>query len=267
MKIGIFDSGIGGLLVTKAIVKKMPQYDYIYLGDTKHLPFGDKSQEVIYEYTKSAVDYLFKNGCKIIIIACNTASTRALRKLQREYLPKYYPDRRILGIIIPTIEIIAKNNFYHKLGILATEATVNSKVFPKEIKKLNSKVLVYQQAAPLLSLMIEKGGLKWIDSALHEYLKPLLKRNVDIIVLGCTHYPIVKNKIRKFVGNKIKVISQDEIVPKKLENYLIRHPEIESKITQNRRITFLVTDKTDQLSELAKKWFGKNIQLKLIKLK
>lgn len=266
MKIGIFDSGIGGLLVIRAIVKKLPQYDYIYLGDTKHVPYGDKSQEVIYDYTKKGVEYLFKKGCNIIILACNTASTRALRKLQREYLPKHYPDRRILGIIIPTVEAVSKSDQFLKLGVLATEATVDSKVFPQEIKKINKKAIVFQQSAPLLATMIEKGGLKWIDPALAYYLKPLMKNKVNAVLLGCTHYPIVKNKIRKIVGKKIKVISQDEIVPEKLVDYLKRHPELESKLTKQKIVEFYVTDRTPQIEQLAYKWFGKTIKLKLVKL-
>ena len=148
MKIGIFDSGLGGLIVAKAIHKLMPEYDYVYLGDTKRVPYGNRSEETIFEFTKEGVDYLFrKENCAIIIIACNTASARALRKLQKEYLPKNFPDRKILGVLIPAAEECVK---FKKVGILATRGTVNSNTFPKEIRKLNKKIKVFQNSAPML---------------------------------------------------------------------------------------------------------------------
>lgn len=265
MKIGIFDSGLGGLIILKSIVKKLPQYDYMYLGDTKRVPYGDRSQEVIYEFTRQAVEYLFKQNCKLVILACNTASSRALRKLQKEFLPKYYPDRKILGVIIPTVEAIKEQVKVNRVGIIATQATVDSKAIEKEYKKLNSRATVYQNAAPVLVPLIENNGLKLIEPILKFYLKPLLKKKIQAVVLGCTHYVIVKKLIKKIVGQNILVVSQDEIVPSKLKTYLKKHAEVESKLSKNSKIDLRVTDLTDHYINLSKQWFDSNTKLKLIK--
>jgi glutamate racemase len=264
MKIGVFDSGVGGLLLTKELKKTLSNYDFIYLGDTKRVPYGDRSEEAIFEFSKECIEYLFAKGCKLVIIACNTASARALRKLQQEWLPQRYPDRRILGVIIPTVEGLHQAK---RIGVLATAATVRSKTFVSEIRKLNPKIKVYQQAAPLLVPLIENGAVKWAGPILAEYLKPLQKEKVDYLVLGCTHYPVLKQKIRRLVGKKIKVISQDELVPAKLKNYLKRHPEIERKLSKRGTLTLLVTDLTEHYKELAKDWFGKNARLREVTLK
>lgn len=265
MKIGIFDSGLGGLIVLKSVVKKLPEYDYIYLGDTKRVPYGDRSQEVIYQFTKQAVEYLFRQNCKLVVLACNTASSRALRKLQKEFLPKYYPDRKILGVIIPTVEAVNEQLGIKRLGIIATQATVDSKAIVKEYKKLNSRAMVYQNASPVLVPLIENNGLKLIEPILKFYLKPLLKKKIQAIVLGCTHYAIVKKLIKKIVGPKVLVFSQDEIVPTKLKIYLNNHPEVEGKLSRNRKIDLRVTDLTDHYVSLTKQWFDSRIKLKLIK--
>jgi glutamate racemase len=266
MKIGIFDSGIGGLLVTRAIVKKLPQYDYIYLGDTHRVPYGNRSEEAIYQFTREGIEYLFKKNCQLIIVACNTASARALRRIQQDYLPKNYPDRRVLGVIIPTVEYLAEyiDTKRIRVGVLATLATVKSKAFPKELKKISPQVRVFQQPAPLLVPLIENNGLKRINPILKEYVQQLLKNRVKAIILGCTHYSLLKGSLRKMFGQKVKIVSQDEIVPAKLKNYLQRHPEIENKLSKKNKRAFLVTDLTSQVDKLAKQWFGKNIKLKKV---
>jgi glutamate racemase len=263
MKIGIFDSGVGGLLVTRKLKKALPKYDFIYLGDTKRVPYGDRSEEAIFEFSKESVDYLFRQGCRLVIIACNTASARALRRLQQSWLPKHYPDRRILGVIIPTVEAIGAAE---RIGILATVSTVRSKTFVSEIKKLNPKAKIYQQAAPLLVPIIENGALKWSKPIIREYLKPLLKEKVDCLVLGCTHYPLIKQRVKEIAGNKVKVLSQDEIIPSKLKSYLKRHPEIERKLSKRGTLKLSVTDLTPHYKHLAKVWFGKNIKLTEVEL-
>ena len=189
MKIGIFDSGIGGLITTKAIRKMMPEYDYVYLGDTKRIPYGDKSHETVYKYTKEAVNYLFhKEDCAIVVIACNTASARSLRKIQKEYLLKEFKDRKVLGVLIPAAEEIFN---YKRIGILATVGTVASNTFPLEIKKVKPKAKIFQNPAPMLVPLIEEGkSIKIIKPFLLEYLKPLINKNIDALILGCTHYPI-----------------------------------------------------------------------------
>lgn len=263
MKIGIFDSGLGGLIVAKAIHKLMPEYDYVYLGDTKRVPYGNRSQETIFEFTRDAVDYLFrKENCAIIIIACNTASARALRKIQKEYLPKNFPNRRILGVLIPAAEEAAT---FKKVGILATRGTINSNAFPKEIGKLNKKIKVFQNPATMLVPLAEEGEDLLVKQFIKKYVRPLVAKKIDALVLGCTHYPIFKQRIEKEAGKKIRIISQDEIIPKKLKNYLTQHTEIERKLSKKRGVKILVTDKTQTVNELTSRWFGK-IKPKLVKI-
>ena len=264
MKIGIFDSGVGGLVLLKSIAKKLPQYDYLYLGDTKRVPYGGRSQDTIYQFTKEAVDYLFQNNCKLVILACNTASTRALRRLQREYLPKHYPDRKILGVIIPTVEVVIELIDINKVGVLATQATVNSDVFIEECIKLNPKLKIYQQAAPLLVPLVEHDGMKWAEPILKHYISPLLKQKVQAIILGCTHYPIFKTALRRLVGKNVNIISQDEIVPAKLLKYLRNHSEIEKTLSKHGKVELRVTDITEHYKTLTRKWFGKDIPIKKV---
>ncbi len=305
MKIGIFDSGLGGLLIAKSIIKAMPEYDYVYLGDTKRVPYGNRSHETVYEFTKEAVEYLFeKENCGLVIIACNTASARALRRLQQEFLPKYdiaspgastqvlgssrdytRPDhsqkhtgsatlsRRILGVLIPAAEEAAK---YKKVGVLATVGTVASESFVKEIlarssfseggKKINNKTKVYQNAAPMLVPLIEAGETNNTKVFLDKYLKPLLVKKVEALILGCTHYPILKNEIKKIVPSNVKIISQDEIIPKKLKDYLTRHPEINKNLKKSKKVKILFTDITPTVEGLTKKWFGKEIKPQYVEI-
>jgi len=177
MKIGIFDSGLGGLFLTKAITDAVPEYDYVYLGDTKNLPYGNRSKDDVYDLTKNAVDYLFKNDCELIILACNTASALALRRLQQEYLPTHYPDRKILGVLVPMAEAAAERR-PSKIGVLGTLGTVNSRAFINEIQKIHPEAEVIQSAAPLLVPIIENDEMESAGPVLHEYLDPL--KNVEI---------------------------------------------------------------------------------------
>lgn len=257
MKIGIFDSGLGGLLITKAIRKKMPKYDYVYLGDTKRVPYGNRSSEAVYEFTKEGVNYLFeKENCGLIILACNTASARALRRLQREYLPKKYPTRKILGVLIPAAE---ETQGFLRVGVLATSGTVVSGSFPKEIKKVDKRIKVFQIPAPMLVPLVEAGETVLAKEFLKKYLKPLLAKKVEKVILGCTHYPFYKKEIKKYVS----VISQDEVIPKKLLQYLKKHPEL--KLSQEGKLKILITDLTQNTKEFSKKWFGETVKPKLIR--
>lgn len=239
MRIGVFDSGLGGLTILKAILAKLPQYDYIYFGDNARVPYGNKSKEIIYRYTKQAIDFLAKKNCSLIIIACNTVSAAALRRIQREYLPKKYPNIKILGVIRPTVEEAATNGS-HRLGVIGTKATIKSGAFVREIKKLNSKIRVYQLVTPLLVPLIEKTG-KVPDSVLEKYLKPLKNKGIDDLILGCTHYELVQKDIQRIMGKNIKVITEGKIVAKKLEDYLNRHPEIEQKLSKKRKRIYHTT--------------------------
>jgi glutamate racemase len=196
MKIGIFDSGLGGLLVLKRIAQELPEYDYIYLGDTARVPYGDKSPEAIYLFTEQAVDWLFNQGCELIIVACNTASAQALRKIQQCFLPGQYDDRRVLGVIIPTVEMIAKAP-HPRIGVLATSATVKSQVYELELKKLLPDAQVFQQAAPMLVPLIEQGELAEAEREALNYIKPLLEQDIQTLILGCTHYELLAPKLRQ----------------------------------------------------------------------
>lgn len=265
MKIGIFDSGLGGLVITKAIIRKLPKYDFIYLGDTKRVPYGNRSQETIYEFTKQAVEYLFKQNCLLVILACNSASAMALRRLQREFLPKKYPKRRILGVIVPTVEIASQGKRAKKIAVIATAGTINSHIYRKELSKINKNIQVSEKAAPLLVPLVENGGVKFAKPVLEDYLKEF-KGKIDGLVLGCTHYPILKNLIKNIIGKKVKIISQDEIIPAKLIDYLKRHPEINKKLSRTGKRKFLVTDIAANFQETANRMFGKNISFNKIKL-
>jgi len=242
MKIGVFDSGLGGLAIAQAIMRRLPDYDYLYLGDTKRVPYGGRSQEAIHEFTSQAVTYMFQHGCQIVILACNTASAEALRKSQQEYLPKNYPSRRVLGVIIPTAEACFESGEIDRVGVLATNSTVESKAYERELLRQCPSVEVFQVAAPLLVPIVENDGRKYAGPMLDDYLAPLLAAGVDRIVLGCTHYCLLKDEIRARAG--IPVISQDEVIPEKLENYLYRHPEIVERLDRSGFCEYHVTDLT-----------------------
>jgi len=268
--IGVFDSGFGGLTVLQELVKTLPNYNYIYLGDSARAPYGSRSQKTIYQFTEQAVEYLFNKNCQLIILACNTASSEALRKIQQEMLPQKYPNRKVLGVVVPASEQAVQITKNKKIGIIATEATVNSQAFPKQINKIDSNIKVFQQSAPLLVPIIEYGEHQSsvAETMLRKYLKPLLKKNIDTLVLGCTHYQILKNKIKKIVGKQIKVVIEGKIAGDKLENYLQRHPEINNKLSKQTSLEFLTTDLGQRFKRLGKLFFGKEIQpLKKISLK
>lgn len=266
MKIGIFDSGLGGLIIAKSVIKKLPKYDYIYLGDTKNLPYGDKTPSQVYEYTKKAVDFLFKQDCELVIVACNTASALALRKIQQKYLPYTYPNRRVLGVVIPTLEEANRKNKYNSIGVIATTAAIKSHIYKKELQKIDNKAKIYELATPELVNFIEKNSLQRAAESLQLYLRQFEEKGIDALVLGCTHYPILKQVAKKTLGKKVKVISQDEIIPKKLLDYLKKHQEIAKKLSQKRSRRFTVTKATKGFQEVASGLFGKKLDLELVKL-
>ncbi len=265
--IGVFDSGFGGIHILRSIVKKLPRYNYIYLGDTARAPYGTRSQETIYEFTRQAVEFLFQKDCGIVILACNTASTVALRKLQQEFVPKFYPDRKVLGVLIPAIEEAIDLTQNGRIGVLATEATVASCAFPVQLEKAakilgdDRKLKIFQQSAPLLVPIVETidkhpQATKMI---LQKYLAPLTKKKIDTLILGCTHYGILEKEIKKVIGPKIHVVSEANVVAGKLVDYFARHPEIESKILRSGTTRFFTTDLTERFRILGGKFFGKKI--------
>ncbi len=265
MKIGIFDSGLGGLIVTQSLIKNLGEYDYIYYGDTARVPYGNRSQDTIYKFTIEAVKYLFANDCKLVILACNTASTEALRRTQKEYLITKYPNRKVLGVVIPTVEVAVGKTKNKKIGVIGTLSTVKSQSFVREINKLDSEIQVFQKPTPLLVPLIENQGKKWAEPILDEYLKSLTDKDIDTLILGCTHYPVLKDIIREKVGSKIKVISQDEIIPEKLQDYLSRHPKVKKDLTKNSKQEFIVTKLTENIQDLAQELFIKKIDFQLPK--
>jgi glutamate racemase len=261
MKIGVFDSGIGGLFTLKAITKLLPAYDYVYLGDTKRVPYGSRSEDTIYTFLKEGVDFLFSQDCALVVVACNTASTTALRRIQQEYIPVAWPDRNALGMIVPLAEACEPHK---SIGVIATIATVASLAYPAEITKRFLHTSVRQVAAPLLVPLIEQGERQWVEPILADYLKKFGTKKLDALVLGCTHYPIVKSLFKKLLPKGTVIISQDSVVPKKLQTYLSKHGEIYERLSKNSTRRFCVTDITPAVAELTSKWFGKDTVLERV---
>jgi len=228
--IGVFDSGYGGLTILSDIREQLPQYDYLYLGDNARAPYGTRSFDVVYEYTLQAVKELFDRGCYLVILACNTASAKALRTIQQNDLPGLFPDRRVLGVIRPSTEILGALTSTGHVGVLATEGTVRSESYVIELHKFSPDTVVNQQACPMWVPLIEnnrhlsEAGKMFIKEDVDQLLAsdPL----IDVILLGCTHYPLVKNYLEEIVPPHVKIVSQGSIVAKSLEDYLVRHPEI-----------------------------------------
>lgn len=268
--IGIFDSGLGGLTVLKELADKLPEYDYVYLGDSARAPYGNKSQAVIYDYTRQAVDFLFKQGCGLIIIACNTASAKALSRIQQEWLPPRYPEGRVLGVVIPSAEAAAAVASNQKpparIGVIGTRATVESGVYEAELNKILTarpalkikKWAIHVRACPLLVPLVEEGwtGKPETRMILKKYLRPLKAKKVNALILGCTHYPFLEADIKRIMGKNVKMISTPRAVAGKLIDYLTRHPEIESRLSKNGRRVFYTTDEIARFRTIALNFLG-----------
>ncbi|NCN22136.1 glutamate racemase [Candidatus Falkowbacteria bacterium] len=259
--IGVFDSGLGGLTVLKNFLKFLPEYNYLYLGDNARVPYGEKSTEVIYEYSLQAMEFLFSQGCNLIIIACNTASAQALRKLQQEYLKQNYPDRKILGVVRPLAEFAAESK-KDIIGIIGTRSTVNSQAYDNEIKNLNKKIKVQAIAAPLLVPLIEEGWAKKPETKmiLKKYLRPLKTNKIKLLILACTHYPFLLKDVKRICGKNILVPNPGEVVAQSLKVYLNNHPELGLKKTKNPSRNFYSSDKNGLFKKLAEKFLGKKIK-------
>lgn len=260
--IGVFDSGFGGLTVLKEFLSVLPEYDYMYLGDNARAPYGEKSQKEIYRYTCEGMAFLFDNGCDLAIVACNTASAKALRKIQQSFLPKNYPDKKVLGVIVPTAEEVGEKGF-KRVGIIGTESTVKSKTYVRELRKIDERIKIFQKACPRLAPLIEKDGMKSseMEKAIRSYLEPLKNKKIDALVLGCTHYPILLKEIRSVMGDGIEIINPPLIIADKLKNYLERHKEIESKLSKNKKIVFHTTGDIKKFSGLGGKFLGRRIKI------
>jgi glutamate racemase len=259
--IGVFDSGVGGLTVLKSFLRDLPDYDYAYLGDNARTPYGNKSLEVIYEYTRQAVDFLFSRGCILIILACNTASAKALRRIQREWLPTHYPERRVLGVVIPLAEAGVEVTRYGRIGVIGTRATIESKVYDQELNKLKTGLKVCGLACPLLVPLVEEGwvGKPETNMILKKYLRHMKSQKIDTLILGCTHYPFLLNDIERIMGKNCKVLNGPDIVSKRLSDYVHRHSEIESRVSKNGRLQFFTTDDPIRFRLFGEKFLGQKI--------
>lgn len=262
--IGVFDSGYGGLTVFKEIAARLPQYDYIYLGDNGRAPYGNRSYDTVHQYTWECMQWFFKMGCPLVIVACNTASAKALRTIQQQDLPALGDnDKRVLGVIRPTAEVIGNYTSTKEIGVLGTKGTVNSGSYLLEINKFFPDVNVHQLACPMWVPIIEYGeyNSEAADYFVKQYLDELLSKapNIDTILLACTHYPLLTGKIKKYLPENIKVIAQGDIVAESLEDYLTRHPEMESSLTKGGSMQFFTTDDVNDFNEHGSIFFGKPV--------
>ena len=261
--IGIFDSGYGGLTILEQIRKELPGYDYLYLGDNARTPYGTRSFEVVYRFTLQCVEYLFRQGCHLVILACNTASAKALRTIQQNDLNKIDPNRRVLGVIRPTVEEVVKFTKTKHIGLLATSGTVLSDSYPLEIHKIDPDIVVSSEACPLWVPLIENNEHQneGADYFVKKYIRNLLNQDsqIDSVILGCTHYPLLYNKIARELPEGVKIISQGEIVAGSLADYLQRHPEMEEKCSRNASCRYLTTENPGKFSSSASIFLAEEI--------
>lgn len=263
--IGVFDSGYGGLTVLREFITDFPEYDFIYLGDNARTPYGTRSFDVVYEYTLQAVEKLFELGCNLVVLACNTASAKALRNIQQLDLPKIAPDRRVLGVIRPSVEKVAGITQTGHVGVLGTNGTVASESYPIELAKWsNGKVVkTVQEACPMWVPIVENNE---IDTPGAEYfiqknITNLLAKDdlMDTIILGCTHYPLLIDQIKKFLPEGIQILEQGKIVSESLKNYLLRHPEMDKRCSKNSRIKYLTTENISNFEQKAGFFLGTDV--------
>ena len=268
--IGVFDSGYGGLTILDKIREVLPEYDYIYLGDNARAPYGTRSFEVVYEFTRQAVNKLFDMGCHLVILACNTASAKALRSIQMNDLPQIDPARRVLGVIRPTVECVGEISKNQHIGVLATAGTIKSESYPLEIPKLFPEIQVSGTACPMWVSLVENNESQdeGADYFIRKYIDQLLSKDpqIDTVILGCTHFPILLPKIRQYIPDHISVIAQGEYVAESLKDYLKRHPEMDAKCTKNGNCQFYTTEAEEKFSESASTFLKQQISVKHITL-
>lgn len=268
--IGVFDSGYGGLTVLREIANALPQYDYLYLGDNARAPYGTRSFETVYRYTLQCVEWLLKQNCPLIILACNTASAKALRTIQQNDLQRLHPTARVLGVIRPTTEIIGKHTTTNSIGVLATNGTVQSHSYEIEIEKFFPDVKISQEACPMWVPLVENNEhlSDGADYFVQKHLNNILRsdQDIDTLLLACTHYPLLKEKIEKHLPQHVKLLSQGEIVADSLRDYLHRHPEIETKLSRDEKRIFFTTDSPDDFAGKASVFFGERVEAKHVDL-
>ena len=268
--IGVFDSGYGGLTILNKIREALPEYDYIYLGDNARTPYGTRSFEIVYEFTLQAVNKLFEMGCHLVILACNTASAKALRSIQMNDLPGIDPERRVLGVIRPTVECIGGITQSRHIGVLATAGTIKSESYPLEIHKLFPDIQVSGMACPMWVPLVENNESQneGADYFIRKYIDQLLSKDpeIDTMILGCTHYPILLPKIQEYTPKHIRIVAQGEYVAESLKDYLSRHPEMNAKCTKNGSCLFYTTEAEEKFVESASSFLNQQIDVKRISL-
>lgn len=268
--IGVFDSGYGGLTILSEIQSLMPQYDYCYLGDNSRAPYGSRSFDIVYEFTKEAVITLFDRGCNLVILACNTASAKALRTIQQKDLPEIAPDKRVLGVIRPTVEAIDAITRSKHVGVLGTIGTIQSESYPIEINKLFPDVIVTSVACPMWASLVENREYdnEGADYFIKKNLDQILSKDplIDTLILGCTHYPLLLNKIRQFLPSTVHAIAQGDYVAKSLQDYLSRHKDMDSACTKGGRTQYFTTESSHKFSEAASIFLNKEVSAERIVL-
>lgn len=268
--IGVFDSGYGGLTILRQIRETMPQYDYLYLGDNARAPYGTRSFDVVYEFTLQAVRYLFQQGCHLVILGCNTASAKALRSIQQNDLPGLDPSRRVLGVVRPTAECIGTLSASRHIGVLATPGTVKSRTYELEIAKLWPDIKVTGEPCPMWVSLVENNEhlSPGADYFVQRRIEDILSKDpeIDCLILGCTHFPLLLEKINKYVPEGIHVISQGQYVADSLKDYLHRHPEMEQRVSQGGQVRFLTTEQAETFQDNATPYLGYSLQAERVKL-
>ncbi|HOX42491.1 MAG TPA: glutamate racemase [Myxococcota bacterium] len=265
--LGVFDSGFGGLTIFKRVRELLPDYDYVYLGDNARAPYGQRSFEVVLRFTQECVDHLFALGCPLVVIACNTASAKALRSIQQRHLPAAFPDRRVLGVIRPTVEAIAGHTRTGQVAVWATPGTVRSESFPLEIAHHAPGVRLTQQACPLLVPLVEAGELEGpgLDHFISKYWQETAARAAaagaapDLLLLACTHYPLIQPRIRALVPPGVALLAQDALVAPSLADYLRRHPDMDRRLSRGGSCRYLTTDVADHFDRLAEVFLGQPV--------
>ena len=262
--IGVFDSGYGGLTILHQMRQMLPQYDYLYLGDNARAPYGSRSFDVVYEFTRQAVMKLFERGCHLVILGCNTASAKALRTIQQNDIPKVDPERRVLGVIRPTAEVIGNLTRSRHVGILATEGTIRSESYNLEIQKLFPDIQVSGVACPLWAAIVEanEADSPGADYFVEKRIRQLMRKDplIDAIILGCTHYPLLMPKIVKYVEPGVRIVPQGEYVASSLKDYLLRHPEIEQHCSKNASCHYLTTENPDAFRKSAQLFLHEEVE-------
>lgn len=268
--IGVFDSGFGGLTILDGIRSLMPQYDYIYLGDNARTPYGTRSFDVVYEFTLQAVKKLFSFGCPLVILGCNTASAKALRSIQQEYLVHHAPDRRVLGVIRPTAEIVGELTKTKHIGVLATEGTIRSESYKIEIEKLYPGSVIIGQACPMWVPLVENNEFDkpGADYFVKDSIDKLMQQDplIDTVILGCTHYPLLMDKINKYCPENVKIVPQGHYIAKSLQDYLIRHPEMSARLTQNGTCQYFTTESRTKFRECASLFLKEEVTVERVTL-